>query len=158
MKPEITNRIVFISIAIILVGLYFLSKDGEKQCKVMLTDIMQTGEFAIGAVRVSRTAKSKFLPYSFYVGSKRIPVTWHQSSNKYLLGRTYTYLWIFDRDDAGDFLVIYDPADPKGNSLVRLDCPIKDSSDFRRYVKTITEMREKGEATIGTLIPGGIPE
>lgn len=158
MKPKTLKPMIFIGIAIILVGLYFLSKDGEKKCKIELTDIMQTGQFAIGEVRVSPVAAGKFLPYSFCVGDKRIPASWQQPSNKYLLGKSYLYLWIHDRKNDGDFLVIYDPDDPKGKSLVRLDCPIKDSADFRRYVQTITEMRAKGEATIGKLIPGGISE
>ena len=46
-----------------------------------------------------------------------------------------------DRDlaDKGDkFLVLYDENDPK-NAIIRLDYPIKDNSDFERYVKEFQE-------------------
>lgn len=158
MTSKALKLMILIGIAIILVGLYFVSKNGEKKCKIELTNIMQTGQFSIGEVRVSRVAAGKFLPYSFYIGDEQIASTWYKASNKYLLGKSFIYLWLHDSNEDGDFLVIYDPADPKGKSLVRLDCPIKDSSDFRRYVKTITEMREKDEATIGKLISGGVSE
>lgn len=118
---------------------------------------MQTGEFAIGAVRNSKT-NPKQLPYSYQFNGKKYSGLWSSVWNKYTLGKSYNYLWLWDSDEAGDFLVIYDPADPKGKTMIRLDCPIKDSADFRRYVQTITEMRAKGEATIGKLIPGGISE
>jgi len=42
------------------------------------------------------------------------------------------------------FLVIYDTENPK-ESIIRLDYPIKDSTDFRRYVKEFEQMRKQKE-------------
>lgn len=159
MKFITLKKVLIVGGIILVFGLLiWYSNIVEKQGASQLSALMQSGEFAIGEVRVSRVAAGKFLPYSFYSGGERIASTWYKPSNKYLLGKSFIYLWLHDSNKDGNFLVIYDPADPKDKSLVRLDCPIKDSSDFRRYVQTITDMRAKGEATIGNLIPGGISE
>jgi len=42
------------------------------------------------------------------------------------------------------FLVIYDTENPK-ESIIRLDYPIKDSTDFRRYVKEFEQKRKQKE-------------
>jgi len=42
------------------------------------------------------------------------------------------------------FLVIYDTVNPK-ESIIRLDYPIKDSTDFRRYVKEFEQKRKQNE-------------
>ncbi len=50
-----------------------------------------------------------------------------------------------DRDLAykgDDFLVLYDKNNPK-NAIIKLDYPIKDNSDFERYVKEFWEKRKK---------------
>lgn len=39
------------------------------------------------------------------------------------------------------FLVLYDKEDPK-NSIIRFDYPIKDSTDFRRYVDEFETYRK----------------
>jgi hypothetical protein len=40
------------------------------------------------------------------------------------------------------FLVVYDVNNPK-KSIIRLDYPIVDSTDFRRYVKEFKQMRKQ---------------
>lgn len=116
---------------------------------------MQKGGFAVGYVSCNTTGNPTYIPYEFKINGQLIKELWSNTGNKYLLGKYYHTGWIADRDEEGEFLIIYDPADPEKHSLVRLDCPIRDSADFHRYVDTITALRRKGEAGIGKLIPGG---
>ncbi len=42
------------------------------------------------------------------------------------------------------FLVLYNEVNPK-ESIIRLDYPVKDSADFKRYVKEFERMRKQKE-------------
>lgn len=102
--------------------------------------IMQTGRFAIGQGQGSDDRR--LMQYRFEADGRRYTGNWTKDDNEWMTGRKSTG-FLSEPGDLQDFLVIYDPDDPK-RSLLRCDCPIGDSIDFRYYVQNFEKLRLQG--------------
>lgn len=101
--------------------------------------ILQTGRFAIGHAKKTTSRQSPLL-YRFEVDGKPYKDNWGAGLNERVTGRLRPDFFL-EPGDLQDFLVIYDPADPEHMNVLRCDCPINDSVDFRYYVQRFEKLR-----------------
>lgn len=127
------------SYKIILIGLLFLAaiiyvQLSHKGAKKRRYELSKKGEFAIGVFeyRIFSKASTYGICFSFNIENKQFQNTdFHCFMDSDEAGLAFT-----DAKRAKEgylFIVIYEKNNPQ-NSIIRLDCPIKDSTDFKQYV------------------------
>jgi hypothetical protein len=98
------------------------------------------GELTIGVITNKGKGHSKSVQYEYVINDKHM----RGIDPRYDLDPNGSD--IFEnkvRSKLGSrFLVVYDAEDPQ-KSIIRLDYPIKDSADFKRYVQEFEEMRKQ---------------
>lgn len=149
----------FGGIALFLLAMWMLGGDKNERRDKNMLQTMQTGEFAIARVdKEWRRAKYKRLLYKFNVDSVQYTGYWADTDNEVALGEFYAH-WAREDEDAGNYLIVYDPQDPEGlgKAVLRLDCRIQSLADFDVYVGRIRELREKGEIKLGVEVMTGQP-
>lgn len=142
-KKLAMNKIIWIIIALFAIGgIVFVQLSTNKH--VSKRNLLKNeGEFSIGIFKSRNYSKGKTYSISFnYTIENKL----HKN------GDTRCFL---DSPKAADaftnknlartndkFLVLYEKENPQ-NSIIRLDYPIKDSSDFFRYIKEFDKIRSQ---------------
>jgi hypothetical protein len=132
-----------ILVVILVMGGIIFVKYSDKKSKNLREELKLKGSFAIGEFTdrsyYSSNGMVNCIGFSFAIGSKKIrgvdnKCGWdsQEAGNAFIDKKM--------ADVGNKFLVLYDLKNPK-KSIIRLDYPIKDSSDFKRYVKEFEEMR-----------------
>jgi len=134
-----------ILIVILGIGAIIFVEFSDRRGKNKREELKLNGGFAIGEFTdrsyYSSNGMVNSIGYSFAINSKKFRggdnnCGWdsREASNAFIDKK---------KADVGDkFLVLYDLKNPK-RSIIRLDYPIKDSSDFKKYVKEFEEMRKQ---------------
>jgi hypothetical protein len=122
---------IFILIGL-LVAAYFLDKSFKKSEK----NLIENGSFTIGTFKKFTFSVGHggghHLEYFYYDEEGK----YHSDSNVPIFPDKEQRKTIFEGDQ---FLVIYND----WGSTIFFECPIKDSTDFQRYVKEFEERRKK---------------
>jgi len=134
-----------ILIVILGIGAIIFVKYSDRRSKNEREYLKFNGAFAIGEFTdrsyYSTNGRVSSVGFEYVVNSKKTTGAdtrcWQDSPKA-------SEVYIDDKKaDVGDkFLVLYDLNKPK-KSIIRLDYPIKDSSDFKKYVKEFEEMRKQ---------------
>lgn len=137
------NRLSIIAIVVFLIGGLVIIQSTKKRALSKRNLLFNEGGFAIGTFESRNLSNGRTYSISFnYTVEKQ----------KYSGGDTRCYLDspiasdaftnkdLAKKDDA--FLVLYKKTNPD-ISIIRLDYPIKDSIDFRKYIKEIEQKRKK---------------
>ena len=118
--------------------------------------VLQTGRFAIGHAR--GTNDKGRMKYQFEANGKMLEHDWALKEHKRVTGR-WGRGFLSAPGLEGVYLVIYDSINPDGLSILRCDCPIGDSIDFRYYVQKFEQLRKEGRIqmkhTLDELITDG---
>jgi len=137
------DKIIVILFIGFLIGGFFLIQSGLKKNKNKRERLALAGGFAIGAYegRSMSNNRTYSIAYTYLVNSNEL-----RGGDGHCYDDSSEAAEVFtnpQKTNAGDkFLVIYDTVNPK-ESIIRLDYPIKDSTDFRRYVEEFEQMRRK---------------
>lgn len=129
------------TVLFIIVGFLYFRYDSNKVAKKR-ENFSINGGYAIGVFesRISTRVTLDQISFNYSVNSKKyygIDSGWTDDSSP------GTKSSLINSLHSGDwFLVIYDINDP-GYAIIRMDRPIKDSSDFKRYVHEFEEMRKQ---------------
>ena len=133
---EHNENIAIVVVVALFIGAFFYVQLGTKNERVSRVELYNNGSFAVGTFK-GRTYSKVTLKYiSFGYDAKESVADYYCYMDSEKASNAFS-----DRDlaDKGDkFLVLYDENDPK-NAIIRLDYPIKDNSDFERYVKEFQE-------------------
>lgn len=117
-------------------------------------ELIQTGKFAIGHAR--GTSQWKIMRYEFEADGQMYKCSWGIVQNQRIIGGNAPARDFLKRGEKKDYLTIYDPSEPQKMSVLRIDCPIRDSADFRRYVQEFEQLRKEGRiklrATLNQMI------
>lgn len=126
-----SNYLLLVLIPVVIVG-YFL----DKSSKSTDSGIKQHGKYTIGTFK-------EFTNSFGHAGGTSIKCFYYDNVGKY---RKCSKSNIFpDKEkrrtifEGDQFLVLYD----NDGSMIFFECPIKDSTDFKRYVKEFEEKRKK---------------
>ncbi|MGF7138766.1 hypothetical protein [Roseimarinus sediminis] len=126
-----SNYKILVFIGIIIVG-YFINKSSQS----IDDEIKQNGKYAIGTFKEFSMsfghAGGRSLEYFYYDNVGK----YENGSNSNIFPDKEKRKTIFEGDQ---FLVLYD----NDGSMIFFECPIKDSTDFKRYVKEFEEKRKK---------------
>lgn len=143
MKHLKTISVIIIVIAIVaMIASSEIKREKEKKYREYL---LFHGSYAIGTYKEMAINSASNIPtgivFSLIVDNKKFSTCdFHFLLDKKVLENDF----ISDTDlKFGDqFLVLYERKNPK-KAIIRLDCPIKDSSDFKNYVHEFEEMRKQ---------------
>jgi len=137
------NKITLMIISLFVIGGILLIQSGKKRNLVKRNLLKYEGGFSIGIFESRNYSNGRTYSISF---------SYTIDDKDYRNGDTQCFL---DSPKAADaftnkdlarkkdrFLVLYNKENPK-ESIIRLDYPIKDSTDFKRYVKEFEEMRKR---------------
>lgn len=137
------NKITLIIIILFVIGGIVLIQSGKKGKLAKRNLLKEEGGLSIGIFesRNYSSGRTYSISFSYTVDGK-----------DYRNGDTQCFL---DSPKASDaftnkdlarkkdrFLVLYNKESPK-ESIIRLDYPVKDSADFKRYVKEFERMRKQ---------------
>lgn len=140
MKMDKIFIILFIGF---LIGGFFLIQSGSKKDKKKRERLALTGGFAIGNYegRSMSNNRTYSIAYTYLVDSNEL-----RGGDGHCYDDSSKAAEVFtdpQKTKTGDkFLVLYNKDKPK-ESIIRLDYPIKDSTDFKRYVKEFEQMRKQ---------------
>lgn len=112
--------------------------------------VLQTGQFTIGHARIITNRQAPVL-YRFEADGKSYKDNWGAVLNERVAGRRWLG-FLLEPGKQQDFLVIYNPADPEHWNVLRCDCPINDSVDFRYYVQRFEKLRQEGRIELRKLL------
>jgi len=139
------NKITLIIIIAFFIGGIFFVQFGKKDKLAKRNLLKNEGGFAIGIFESRNLSNGRTYSVSF---------SYIVDSRNYRNGDTQCFLDSSKASDAftnrnlarkkDKFLVLYDKENPE-KSIIRLDYPIKDSSDFKRYVQEFEQMRKQKE-------------
>ena len=137
------NKISIVVIIVFLIGGLFIIEYTKKGAVSKRNLLFNEGGFSIGIFESRNLSNGMAYSISF---------SYMVDKENYSGGDTRCYLdspiaadAFTNRDLAkrkDSFLVLYDKTNPD-LSIIRLDYPIKDSSDFRKYIKEIEQMRNQ---------------
>jgi len=139
------DKIVLVILIACLIGGFILIQFGSKKSIKEREFLAFNGGFAIGAFESRNMSNSSTysISFNYSVNSKE----YHGGDTRCFEDSSEAADAFTNKDKAkpGDkFLVLYNNEKPK-KSIIRLDYPIRDSSDFKRYVKEFKQMRKQKE-------------
>ena len=131
------------TILIIIFG-YFVSRNNDRKAVVKVNNLMETGEFAIGKITGHTYSSSSSgrgllstIMYNYTVEEKEYICYLSHAVNEAITGRKF-----LSSTHKGDlFLVVYEYSNPQ-NSILHLDSPIQDSTDFNSHIRFFSERRK----------------
>jgi hypothetical protein len=125
---------------IFLVLMFYFVNEIFKNSRKERKDFSLKGELTIGVITLKGRGHSKSVQYEYIVKDKQL----RRGDSHYYMDPNGSD--IFDDKEKSKegkkFLVIYDANNPK-ESIIRLDYPIKDSMDFKLYVKEFEQIRKQ---------------
>lgn len=133
------NKLRIFSVILFLLVFILVSKLSNKNRSHRDT-LNKKGWLTIGVIRAKSYSGSKSVSYTYRVGKNELK---GGDTNYYMDSHEASNIFL-DKEKSklgSKFLVIYDANNPK-KSIIRLDYPIKDSTDFKRYVKEFEQMRK----------------
>ena len=120
------------------ISFYYLIKSPNEN-RIEREKFSAKGNLAIGIIKSRSYSKPESISFSYILNE----VEMKGGDTKFYMDKDASEVF-HDKDKSkpgNKFLVIYDSDDPK-KSIIRLDYPITDSSDFQRYVKEFEQMRK----------------
>ncbi len=134
------NKLRIFSVVFFILVFILVSKLSNKNRSHRDT-LNKEGWLTIGVIRAKSYSGSKSVSYTYRVGENELK---GGDTNYYMDSHKSSYVFLDNEKSkpGSKFLVIYDKENPK-ESIIRLDYPIKDSTDFKRYVKEFEEMRKR---------------
>ncbi len=137
----------YIIAAIIFIITIIVVSRSQQEQKDFKNDLLMTGKLTIGEVIFFQKSRGAlFVKGIANNAGKRSKVSFYFTINDQKITNTYEKSHAYVPNDGikqGDkYLVAYKRDDPNKN-LMLFDYPIKDSTDFKRYVKEIKQMRKQ---------------
>ena len=139
-KSEILAPII---IVVFFVGAIFVVQWGTGKQRIKREVLMQKGGITIGSYNYKTgsgrpTDPSISVSFSYNIDGKQYK-GW---DSRFYLDRNNSRSNVRDAKKGDLFLVLYDKKAPK-NAIIHFDYPIKDSTDFNRYVEEIERTRKE---------------
>ncbi len=136
------NKLVHVIVILFIIGGLVIIHYGKKKETRRRNFLKNEGEFSIGVFgyRTFDNGTLHSVTFSYVVMGekyKRSDMFCYYDSSK--ASDAFDDKRLAKEDDK--FLVLYDKKNPK-EAIIRLDYPIKDSADFKRYVKKFEQMRK----------------
>lgn len=137
------NKITLVIIIVFVIGGIVFVNSGQKKRSNQRVFLNRNGSFGIGVFegRVGSNGRTYSISFSYVVRGE----TFKNGDTDCPLDSPKSAAAFADRKKAkrlDKFLVLYNEECPK-ESIIRLDYPIKDSTDFKRYVKEFERMRKQ---------------
>jgi len=103
------------------------------------------GVYAIGTYSYQPINGASHIPdgvvFFITIDKKKYSICdFYEGLNKQVSNNDFVSTTNLKRGD--QFLVLYEKDKPE-KAIIRLDCPIKDTTDFKRYIKIFEEMRQQ---------------
>ena len=137
MQSKLLSRFLFIIfIALLFYYIYHSLNYNRKERE----DFLLKGDYSIGIISSKSYSKPESISFLYIVNN----VEMKGGDTKFYMDKN-AFVVFNDKEKSkpgSKFLVIYDVNNPK-ESIIRLDYPIKDSTDFKRYVKEFEQMRKQ---------------
>lgn len=142
------DKVITALFVVFFLGGVILIQFGSKKSRVKRDSLALYGGFSIGEFNgrsssASSKGRTSSIVFSYAIDSKN----YKRGDSRCMEDSPKAAIAFTDPDKArpGDkFLVLYDKEDPD-RAVIRLDYPIKDSADFKRYVKEFEQMRKQKE-------------
>lgn len=137
MQSRILASLLFLTFIALFI---YYAEEMFKSTKKEREDFSLKGELTIGVITIKGRGHSKLVQFEYVVEDKQL----RRGDTKYYLdsGGSDVFEDKEKSKPGKKFLVIYDANNPK-KSIIRLDYPITDSVDFKRYVKEFEQMRKQ---------------
>lgn len=120
--------------------LFYYINDSLNSSRKKRKDFLLNGDYSIGVISSKSYSKPESVSFLYNVNNVEIK---GGDTKFYLDKNAFEVFNDKEKSKPGKkFLVIYDANNPK-KSIIRLDYPIKDSTDFKRYVKEFEQMRKQ---------------
>lgn len=136
----VRNKLRLIYILVFSLLFLYIFKSSEKN-RAERENFSKNGNLTIGVIKF-KSIGNKSVSYKYNVENKEF----RGGDPRYYMDPNGSD--VFDDEEKSKpgkrFLVIYDINNPK-KSIIRLDYPIKDSADFKQYVKEFEQMRKQIE-------------
>lgn len=137
MQSRILSSLLFLTFFVLFI---YYANEMFKSSKKERKDFSLRGELTIGVITIKGRGHSKSVQFEYVVDDKQL----RGGDPKYDVdpGGSDVFEDKEKSKPGKKFLVIYDANNPK-KSIIRLDYPITDSVDFKRYVKEFEQMRKQ---------------
>ena len=129
---------------LLIVGIGFYLLACNKSNPVDRENLNQHGKLAIGVYlgRTVEDSKTASVVYEYDVNNQSF-----QNSDKECFldsdkAKDHFYFTKYPLLKGNEFVVLYDSLSPE-SSIIRLDYPLRDSTDFKSYVRKFQELRTK---------------
>lgn len=137
MQSKLLSGFLFI---IFIALLFYYINDSLNGSRKEREDFLLKGDYSIGVISSKSYSKPESISFLYTVNN----VEMKGGDTKFYMDKNA--FGVFNDKEKSipgkKFLVIYDTNNPK-KSIIRLDYPIKDSSDFKRFVQEFEEMRKQ---------------
>jgi hypothetical protein len=137
------NKITLVIIIAFFIGSILFVQFGKKSKHAKRNLLKNEGGFAIGIIESRNLSNGRTYSISFKYTVDRIDYRNGDTQcflDSPISSDAFTNRNLAKRNDK--FLVLYDKGDPR-KSIIRLDYPIRDSTDFKRYVKEFEQIRKQ---------------
>lgn len=137
MQSKLLSGFLFI---ILIALLFYYINDSLNYSRKEREDFLLKGNYSIGVIKSKSYSKPESISFLYTVNNAEMK----GGDTKFYMDKG-AFEVFNDKEKSkpeSKFLVIYDANNPK-KSIIRLDYPIKDSTDFKRYVKEFEQMRKQ---------------
>ena len=137
MQKFLSRLIIFIFFGFLFY--YIIKSSNENSTK--RENFAEKGNLAVGIIKSKSYSGNRSVSYKFYVENNEFS----GGDTRYYMDSNEAYNTFLDNEKSKPgkkFLVIYDENIQK-KSIIRLDYPIKDSTDFKRYLKEFEQLRNQ---------------